>query len=428
MIDIFEKQFDKLSKKIKDNLKSFFKRLRAYFKKLLLPLYLFPIKLLTYTIYYLVKFLIKLLISLIKIIIDSIIFPFRSLKNLLKSLFILALVVYMAASLFVIADYLRTQYGWYGKFFCSVGTGDRMKDSVVRIVGGYSEGSGFFITQNKVLTNFHVVANEPSPKIIFPDGSFTTPVKITGDKEADLAILLIKESKLDLVLDFLNPFGLLDQEPLLAVGYPLGTDLSGEATVLRGDFLSFRQTKYDPVYYIQTDINLVEGMSGGPLVDQCGDVVGVNTLSIGGLSFFISAEEVQRLMMKFTDQDITKIDVDPSVSPEEAVKAFYTYLKARRMKDGFNLLSKEYLKKTNFEEWTSRFTDVLDVNVFLSEPYENTDDTAFVKFLTKNWVDGEAEIHYYEGTWQTVEEDDVYKMLESKVKEVENPEWEWFYE
>jgi len=43
-------------------------------------------------------------------------------------------------------------------------------------------------------------------------------------------------------------------------------------------------------------------------------------------------------------------------------------------------------------------------------------------------VDGEAEIHYFEGTWQTIKEDGVYKMLKSKILEVENPGWDWFYE
>ena len=98
------------------------------------------------------------------------------------------------------------------------------------------------------------------------------------------------------------------------------------------------------------------------------------------------------------------------------------------MKDGFNLLSKEYLEKTNFEEWTNRFTDILDVQIFVSKPYEDTKDTVFVKFATKNWNDGEVNYHYYEGTWKTVEEDGVYKMLKSKIKEVENPGWDWFYE
>lgn len=34
-----------------------------------------------------------------------------------------------------------------------------------------------------------VIADEPSPKIVTADGSFTTPVKIVGDREADLAVL-----------------------------------------------------------------------------------------------------------------------------------------------------------------------------------------------------------------------------------------------
>ena len=55
-------------------------------------------------------------------------------------------------------------------------------------------------------------------------------------------------------------------------------------------------------------------------------------------------------------------------------------------------------------------------------------DTVFIKFSTKNWNDGEANYHYYEGTWQTVEEDGVYKMRKSKIQEVDDPDWEWFYE
>src|SRR3990172_6556456 len=169
-------------------------------------------------------------------------------------------------------------------------------------------------------------------------------------------------------------------------------------------------------------------MSGGPLTDQCGEVVGVNTISLAGLSLFITADQVKLLVPSFSDQGITKIQVDPSISPEEAVKAFYTYLKARRMKEGFDLLSQEYLQKTNLEEWTNRFKDVLDVDVIKSEKYEDTKDTAFVKFSTKNWVDGEAEVHFYEGTWITVKEDGVFKMVKSKIEEVDNPGWNWFYE
>jgi len=422
--------FGQLANKIKSKFNSVVGRLKAYFKRLLFPMYLFPVKLITYSTFYLVKFLIKLVFALIGLIIDCIIYPFKSLKNLLKSIVLVIIAIYLCLTFFVIADYLKREYGGLEKTLCAFGypVNKKLQDSVVRIVGGYSEGSGFFVSDNQVLTNFHVIADEPSPKIIFPDGEFVTPVKILGNKDVDLAILFTEKQYGDLVMPLPDQIEFREDEVLVAGGYPLGTDLTGKATTLKGRFINFRKSKQMPIGYIQTDISLVKGMSGGPLVDQCGNVVGINTISLAGLSLFINGDWAKAVIPDFTDQAITKIEVDPSLSPEEAVRAFYTYLKARRMEDGFNLLSEEYLKKTNFEEWTNRFTDVLDVDVILSEAYEDTDDTAFVKFSTKNWVDGEAEMHFYEGTWQTILEDGVYKMLKSKIKEVENPGWDWFYE
>src|SRR3989338_11454324 len=428
MISVIERQFDRLAKRIKARVRLIVKGLGAYFKRLLFPLYLFPIKLVTYTAYYLVKFLIKFIFAFICLIFETFIFPFKSLKNFLKSIFILGIFIYLVASLFVIADYLTNQYGYIGKFLCSFGVRDKMIGSVVRVVGGFSEGTGFFIAPNQVITNFHVIADEPSPKIIFPDGNFVTPVKILGNKDVDLAVLFTEKPHNDLVLPLPDRIAFRADEPLIATGYALGTDLTGKATTLKGRFIDFRKSKKMHIGYIQTDISLVKGMSGGPLVDQCGAVVGINTISLAGLSLFINADWAKTVVPDFTDQNITKIEVDPSLSPEEAVRAFYTYLKARRMEDGFNLLSEEYLKKTNFEEWTNRFTDVLDVDVIKSEKFEETKATALVKFSTKNWNDGEADYHYYEGTWQTIEEDGVYKMLKSNIKEVTDPGWEWFYE
>ncbi|QQG41271.1 MAG: trypsin-like peptidase domain-containing protein [Candidatus Woesebacteria bacterium] len=419
--------FARASNKITSVFKNLILRAKAYFKRLVFPIYLFPIKLVTYSTYYLIKFLVKLLFAILGLIWDCIKFPFKSLKNFLKSIFIAAVGLYLVASLFVIGDYLTKQYGWWGKFMCSIGIHDKLQNSVVRVVGGYSEGSGFFIADNQIITNFHVIADEPSPKIILPDGKFLTPTKIIGNKDADLALLFTESKYTNLVLPLPDQIGFYTEEPLVAAGYPLGTDLSGKATVLRGNFVDFRKPKTSPVGYIQTNISLVQGMSGGAIADQCGKVVGINTLSLAGLSLFITGSDAKSLIPSFSDQGITKIEVDPSISPEEAVKAFYTYLKARRMKDGFSLLSKEYLLKTNYEEWTSRFKDILDVDIFKSEKYDNSNDTVLVKFSTKNWVDGEAEMHYYEGTWKTIKEDGVFKMLKSKIVEVDNPEWDWFY-
>src|SRR3989344_1225877 len=111
MIDIIEKQFDRLAKKIKEKFRLLLKRLGVYLKHLLFPLRFFPVKLITYTVYYLVKFLIKFIITLIGLIIETIAFPFKSLKNFLKSIFIGFMAIYLLATGFVTLDYLTTQYG-----------------------------------------------------------------------------------------------------------------------------------------------------------------------------------------------------------------------------------------------------------------------------------------------------------------------------
>ena len=428
MKSIINKNIDKISDILRGKATIFLDKFRKYIKRLLFPLYLFPIKLLTYSTYYFVKFLIVFLIKLLKLIWFLIKWPFLKLTNFIKTIVWFGLAVYICFSFLVIADYITRQYGDISKLWCDVGVKTKLQSSVVRIIGGYGEGSGFFISPTEVVTNFHVIADEPSPKVVFSDGHFETPIKIVGDKNMDIAVLTLAGNYTEKVYELRDLYDLHDDEILLSAGYPLGSDITGNPTIVKGNFIDFRRSRKDFVGYIQTNISLVKGMSGGPLVDQCGDLVGVNTQSLAGISFFITAFDVKNNLHNLTDQEITKIEVDPTKSPEEAVLAFYTYLKARQMEKGYNLLSSKYLEKTNSTEWTSRFTDILDVDVISTEKYENTDDTVFVKFETTNWVDGEAEYHYYEGTWETVIEEGIYKMNKSKIKEVNDPDYSWFYE
>ncbi len=270
-IDIFEK----LANKIKSRVLHVVSSLIRYIKKLLFPLYLFPIKLVTYSTYYILKFIIKLLFAMAGLIIDFFTYPFKSLKNFLKSIVFGIIGLWFVFTSLATLIVLVNQYGNIGNLFCS-NPDRRLKETVVRVIGGYGEGSGFFIADNEVLTNFHVIADEPSPKIVFPDSHFETPSKIVGNKEADLAILRLDSKNPEMVwqfYDFENDWP-YNNELITSAGYPLGTEIKGEATVVRGRYLAYRGSKKYPVSYIQSDINLVKGMSGGPLVTQCGKVIG----------------------------------------------------------------------------------------------------------------------------------------------------------
>lgn len=331
-------------------------------------------------------------------------------------------------------DLIEKKLGGDKKLNCNEkDTIDRVRKSVVRIIGGEAEGSGFAIQSNGyILTNFHVIEFEPTPKVVFPDNSFETAEIIMADKNADLAILKVEK---DLpVISWGDPSELNPAEELLAIGFPLGGELSGEASVNKGALAGRRRSKDVGVEYLQTDITLTEGVSGGPMVNICGEVEGINTSGLAGLGMAISTKSILQKWVEMTNskenvlEDIQRITFDPDASSLDTVKAFYNYLKTRQLDKAFELMSDNYKRGYKFTTWKKGYESLLDTTVIKIENDPTVKDRVKVKLSTKDMVDGEIVYKYFEGYWDVREVVNRWQLWEPKINEVKQPGYLWFYE
>ena len=356
------------------------------------------------------------------------------LKTLLAVLFIAAFAYtgYELSRLSNRIQKIENKLGGPRKIACSEkDTVEKIRQSVVRVVGGESEGSGFAIQKGGfILTNFHVIDSEPSPKIILPDNTFETGQVIMADKSADLAVIKIKRDlpAVSLVrIDEVSP-----AEELLAIGYPLGGSLSGESFIIRGSFSRCTKDKENGVKYLLTDMTLISGISGGPMVNICGEVVGVNTagLFLGGMGMAISSDSIiekchQMSASKEPLKDVKKAVFEPNKNALEAVRAFYNYLKARRLEKAFELLSENFVKGHTFGYWAEGYRPLLDTTIVIIKPDKEIVNRINVKLSTKDLIDGEIVYKYFEGYWDVRQINGKWLLWSPRIREVKDPDEDW---
>ena len=173
--------------------------------------------------------------------------------------------------------------------------------------GGESLGSGFIISSDGyILTNNHVVANADSVKVHLADHR-TYAAKVVGrDKIYDIALLKIDAKDLPTV-QIGNSNDLQPGQWVVAIGSPFGLDHSVSAGIVSFVGRSLGQDQSD-VPFIQTDVPINRGNSGGPLFNLAGQVVGINSqiFSASGGSNGISFSIPINLAMNAAHQLKTK--------------------------------------------------------------------------------------------------------------------------
>jgi serine protease Do len=153
---------------------------------------------------------------------------------------------------------------------------------------GASLGSGVLWPPGCIVTNAHVVRGSRAA-VRLVDGRRLEGQVIARDTDADLALLRVLGAGIPAAsVGDAAPVGSL----VAAVGHPLGVRGALSVGIVHavGPIRSGGRT------WIQADVRLARGNSGGPLADASGQVIGLNTMVVGPLALAIPMREVARFV------------------------------------------------------------------------------------------------------------------------------------
>ena len=175
---------------------------------------------------------------------------------------------------------------------------------VAQLDDGASLGTGvIFRPDGYLLTNYHVVEGGTSCTIALDTGRTYEALYVAGDAENDLAVLKVDLTDLPYAT-FGDSDALTVGDKVYAIGNPLGYELRGTLTDGIVSAIN-RDVQVDgrTMTLIQTNAALNSGNSGGPLINQYGQVVGINTIkmisrysNIEGLGFAIPSASIEYLV------------------------------------------------------------------------------------------------------------------------------------
>jgi len=142
---------------------------------------------------------------------------------------------------------------------------------------GESMGSGFIISSDgDVLTNHHVVDGASEVKVKLSDGREFKAKVVGSDEQSDVALLKIDAKGLP-ALRIGNSDALKPGQWAIAIGSPFGLDHSVTAGIVSAVGRSNPYAGQQYVPFIQTDVAINHGNSGGPLLNVRGEVIGINS-------------------------------------------------------------------------------------------------------------------------------------------------------
>ncbi|NLY28752.1 MAG: DegQ family serine endoprotease [Alcaligenaceae bacterium] len=187
-------------------------------------------------------------------------------------------------------------------------------------------GSGFIISEDGyIITNNHVIAQAHGIYVTLTSGKEYKADVVGTDARTDIAVLKIDAKGLP-VLPIGSSNELKKGQWVLAIGSPFGL----ESTVTAGIVSAINRDTGDYLPFIQTDVAVNPGNSGGPLIDLNGRVVGVNSQIVSqsggfmGISLAIPIDEAMRVVSQLKEHGKVsrgRIGVQIGVVTDDVAKA-----------------------------------------------------------------------------------------------------------
>jgi serine protease Do len=169
---------------------------------------------------------------------------------------------------------------------------ERLRRVTVQVrAGARGTGAGIvWLRQGLIVTNAHV-ATGPNLEVVLPDDRAVRAQLVARDPERDLAALELSPGDHEPAIRA-DARGLRAGELVVAVGHPLGVSYAAALGLVHRPPTGGR----GPAGWLQADIRLAPGNSGGPLADAGGRVVGINAMIVGGLGFAVPTHVVESFL------------------------------------------------------------------------------------------------------------------------------------
>lgn len=176
---------------------------------------------------------------------------------------------------------------------------------VVGITTDRSIGSGFIVNpEGFIITNYHVIIDTEEINVFTFDRKVIPAKLLAYDNVRDLALLKIDGNYNALKLGDSDEVEVGNK--VIAIGNPLGLSF----TVTEGIVSALERRGQNGLReYIQTDVSLNPGNSGGPLINTLGEVIGINNFKISdteGLGFALESNAIRNSINGIMNQTIIK--------------------------------------------------------------------------------------------------------------------------